>query len=556
MTTTPVAHENEHRIYGPPGTGKTTYLSRQITLAAQKHGSDSIVVGSFTKAAATELTGRHLPLGQHQIGTLHALAYRKIGHPTIAQGRLKEWNERHPHLAMDGQGVDMDEGQADQVFSSAGSELLARYDNLRARMVDEETWPTQVRAFARKWEAWKEDSGYLDFTDLIEICIEEDGTAPGAPSIGFFDEVQDFTPLELELVRGWGRKMDMLLLAGDDDQCIYSFKGSTPDAFLDPPIPQERKRVLSQSYRVPLSVHRMAEAWVHQLTRREEKDYHPRDEAGSIGFTTATWRNPEPLLSLLEDDLSEGRTAMVLTTCCFMLDPLKAMLRRVGMPFHNPYRRKRGDWNPLARRADANMPVDRLLAYLRPEIDVWGPDARMWTWQDLRAWLDVLSARGLLKRGAKKTVTANATDPQYADLQPDLADLHEGLFMDPANFERALYCDTEWWESHLLAKSKKPLEFPLQVYRKRGPEALREEPKITIGSIHSVKGGQADTVYLVPDVSGAGMREWLSSGEKRDSIVRQMYVGITRARQRLVLCEPSAPNHVDMRRYVPAEFVR
>jgi len=90
--------------------------------------------------------------------------------------------------------------------------------------------------------------------------------------------VQDFTPLELALVRQWSGPMDKVMFAGDDDQCIYGFKGATPDAFLSPEIPPEHKRVLRQSYRLPAAVHAAADAWVRQLSRREPKDFAPRPD--------------------------------------------------------------------------------------------------------------------------------------------------------------------------------------------------------------------------------------------------------------------------------------
>jgi superfamily I DNA/RNA helicase len=51
-----------------------------------------------------------------------------------------------------------------------------------------------------------------------------------------------------------------------------------------------------------------------------------------------------------------------------------------------------------------------------------------------------------------------------------------------------------------------------------------------------VKGGQADVVYLFPDMSQAGDAQYGRDGAPRDSVIRQFYVGATRAREKLYIC--------------------
>ena len=542
-----MGESKEYRVFGPPGTGKTTYVAGQVERAAKALGSDALMVASFTRTAAAELASRRMPLGRSQVGTLHSFAYRSLDRPELVYGHIDLWNRTKPHLKMSGAKQDVDHAAVDQNPETQGDDLLNQLDICRGRQWPKDRWPAAVRAFEKAWTAWKRDEGVLDFTDLIEMSTGA-GPAPGRPRIAFFDEVQDFTPLELRLVRSWAGHMDRVLLAGDDDQAIFTFKGATPDAFLDPVLPEGQVRVLEQSYRLPVKIHAMSSLWIAQLSRRQPKEYRPRDEEGRIDMLRATWKAPENALADAEKRVATGQTVMFLTTCSYMLEPTKAVLRKAGMPFHNPYRRTRGDWNPLVLRDDAVTASDRLLSYLKPQETVWGEDADMWTWQDVWRWVDLLAAKGVLKHGAKAKLHRIASDHDRGFLPADLAELDEMFVGD--GLHRAFAGDLDWFETVMLARHRGTMKFPVQVLRARGAEALMGEPRTMIGTVHSVKGGQADVVYLFPDLSPAAARQWVGMPADRDAVVRQMYVAITRARQHLVLCAPASKMNVDMSRYV------
>jgi len=385
---------------------------------------------------------------------------------------------------------------------------------------------------------------YTGNTDMIDLAIQDVGTAPGNPDIGFFDEVQDFTPLELALIRKWGAHMERVVLAGDDDQAIYGFKGATPDAFLKPDIPDSDKIVLSQSYRLPASVHAAAEHWIHQVGHREEKLYDPRGEEGLVRRTATAFKQPHMLADQIEDSLTtEGTnadgstrpaTVMVLATCGYMLDPLKHELRKRGLLFHNPYRRTRGDWNPMAPAKQGQVSSrERLLAYLtldeREDFGLGAGLSRPWTGEDVRRWAHVVKKQGIFRRGAAAALEALPNRELEFD---DIA----ALFADEVHLEQAVTPSLDWLQQNLLAASRAPMTYPIEVARKRGAKALLEEPRIVIGTIHSVKGGQADVVYLIPDLSARGSNEWRQRGVPKDGVRRCFYVGMTRARRELVLC--------------------
>jgi superfamily I DNA/RNA helicase len=92
----------------------------------------------------------------------------------------------------------------------------------------------------------------------------------------------------------------------------------------------------------------------------------------------------------------------------------------------------------------------------------------------------------------------------------------------------------------------KRVQFPAEVTTKRGPRALLQTPQVMVGTIHSVKGGQADCVYRFPDLSQAGDAQYARVGHSRDSVIRLFYMGATRAREALYICQRETSMTVDL----------
>lgn len=176
----------------------------------------SILVASFTKAAAKELVSREQAIANEQIGTLHAQCFRMLGNPKIAEANVKGFNEEYPHLAISAQDeVRLDDGLTgsdgiDNDGQKGGDELLAQANIYRARMVKKRPLATVRSGLFRHWEAYKKENLLMDFQDLIERAIDLH-YPPNNATIGIFDEVQDFTPSQLKLIRRWARYMHWIL---------------------------------------------------------------------------------------------------------------------------------------------------------------------------------------------------------------------------------------------------------------------------------------------------------------------------------------------------------
>lgn len=543
----------EHRIHGPPGCGKTTTLAAWVEKAAQRYGSEHVVVCSFTRAAAAEVVGRHVPLPRQNVGTLHSMCFRALGSPEIAEGHLNEWNEQNPELRIsEGARVSIDEDDPWTERVGAESDRVYRsYQVLRAQMTDVSKWPDDVLAFHARWFEWKIRNDFYDFTDLLERADEEIPTCPGDPKVCFVDEAQDLDPLQFAVVRHWAERMEFLVCAGDADQSIYRFKGSSPRSFIGVPIPEERNKVLDQSYRMPASVQRLASAWIQRCSFRYPTTVKPRNEEGDVEVLEAPFSVGDAIAQRADEATKQG-SVMIITSCGFQLQQVCAALRRAGLPFHNPYRTTNGAWNPMRGG------VERLRALLSARDCTDG--FTRWNVRDVRRWVELLDSKTCLKQGAKSYIKS-LEEEEEAGTDTTLFGTPRGVLLeelrswiDPdrfAEFSAAIKNPdpihlVDWYDRMVLASQRKLIDFACSLVRLRGQSALSEDPKICVGTIHSVKGGEADTVILSPDISPNGHNEWNEPGDARDSVLRLFYVGITRARQRLIITRPTSWRSVDL----------
>jgi superfamily I DNA/RNA helicase len=411
--------------------------------------------------------------------------------------------------------------------------LLSALNCARGRL--EELCGTELQDFSRRWEDYKRCNGLLDFCDLIDGAVRDVAAPPLSPEVLFVGEAQDLNQLQMTLVRRWGKYVQYFGIALDDDQTIYSWCGATPEAILDYDIPEDHKIFLKDSYRVPRLVHARAVNLIGQVSRRQAKEYEPRGEDGAVCWlTNAHYKSPEnSILSALMKHAEKDQSVMVLASCSYMLQPTIATLRKWGIPFHNPYRSSHGYWNPL-RLGSKNSAASRMRSLLKAH-RVLGKEAQPWTFGDLKHWSPWLR-EGVFQPNARTRIDT-AVETARVSLQ-DLAQLFTSTSLQGllAGFTGDVRDLLKWWTEHLDPAYRARVDFAGDVVVRNGPGALERQPGIVVGTIHSVKGAEADVVFLFPDLSRAGQASYERRGQDRDSILRLFYVGMTRARETLYLC--------------------
>ena len=513
----------ELRVIGPPGTGKTTTIRNRVArmVAEGEYAPEDIVLTSFSKAAAQELSGA-VNVPSENVSTLHSLARRTVGAMPIAEvGALrKEWNNSGipAEWRVGPADIDLEDGLA-----PGDGRALSDYSLARAKLLpDEHPEFRRLAAFEERWIDFKQQTHSVDFTDMLVEATHHAGSgAPcaGEPPVIFVDEAQDMSPLSWQLVRQWADhpSCERFYVMGDPAQAIFSFAGAAPDELLID-LPDDQHHILARSYRMPRAIQQRAENYLaaHSGNITEGRVYQPRDADGVVRRLPATWSSPDLVINECAKLAEDGKTSLILASCSYMLNPTIEALRERGLLFQNKWRRSNRLWNPINAASDTSTrTADRVLAFIEAG--------------DPGLWLPLLSASAFRMRGA------NAIDDPSMWKE----------WLSPSSMKAIEKRDTHWLVRNSTKTYQRSVGYATNILNRQGAEVLNASIMISVGTIHSIKGGETDACFLYTDISRAGA-EILETRSGRDASIRLGYVAMTRAREELVFCEAAGKNELEI----------
>lgn len=253
-------------ILAGAGSGKTTTITRRIgyQVATGAFGADEILAVTFTDKAATELRDRLRSLGVTGVRarTFHATALAQLTHLVPDVGRVLPSKAfllapivRGLHQAYRFRPI----AEFATEIEWAKNRRLTPHTYVEGLGDHEPPFPADLvaRVF-RGYEGRKRDAGRIDFEDVLELLVRFYEANPDA--IERFrsrcraltvDEYQDVNVLQQSLLELWLGDRDELCAVGDDYQSIYSFTGATPLHLLTMPerFPGAQVFRLEENYR-------------------------------------------------------------------------------------------------------------------------------------------------------------------------------------------------------------------------------------------------------------------------------------------------------------------
>ena len=554
------------------GTGKTRAIAHRIAYGVRigvvnpRH----VLAVTFTTRAAGELRGRLRQLAgaagggmeQVQARTFHAAALRQLTHfwprtvggrpPAVLDSKLGLLTEIARELRV--------EAGLPELRDAAGEIEWAKVTQVRPG-----DYPAAAAAAGRipplgaettaglyaGYERARRERHLVDFESLLELTAailteHRAAAAEVADRYRYFvvDEFQDVNPLQKLLLDAWTDGRDDVCVVGDPRQTIYSFTGATP-AYLTgftAAFPHATVVRLVRNYRSTPQVVALANRLTGSAGGRRRPP--PRDEPLPGGAPLVAQRavGPEPEFAGHADEAAEAAAVAARA----------AELIASGVPPRE-----------MAVLVRVNVQTERFeqaLAQAGVPFQVRGTE-RFFERAEVRQAMGMLRAAAAAPAGSPAQAEVAASAPAVAEVRHVLSGL--GLTRQPPPRRGSA---RERWES-LAALAQLAEDFGAatpgaglaDIVGQLAHRAAIEHPPapdgVTVASLHAAKGLEWDVVFLPGLTEGNVPIVHAQTAEAVAEERRLLYVGVTRARERVQLSWALARSPGGRPSRVPSRFL-
>ncbi|MFP7295811.1 UvrD-helicase domain-containing protein [Neobacillus niacini] len=286
------------------GSGKTRVLTARTAymLNVKKIDPRTIMLVTFTSKAAGEMKNRlstYPGIKKEHVstlvtGTFHSIFYRILmfheGSNWRGENLLKKEWQRVKILKEAGKELDLSEKEFsyDLALQQIGywkNSLL--FPSEIKPMTD---WEEKAAFLYKRYEEFKVQNGFFDFDDMLIGCYQL--LSNNASLLELYqnrfhyfliDEFQDINKVQYELIKLLSGKHKNVCAVGDDDQAIYSFRGSDPSYLLEfeKDFPYAKTLSLEENYRSSHEIVSAANEMIMKNKVRRYKKMKAQFESGS-----------------------------------------------------------------------------------------------------------------------------------------------------------------------------------------------------------------------------------------------------------------------------------
>ncbi|MFJ3232798.1 ATP-dependent DNA helicase UvrD2 [Streptomyces sp. NPDC086787] len=535
----PEQREVATALHGPvcvlagAGTGKTRAITHRIAYGVRAGilQPASVLAVTFTNRAAGEMRGRLRQLGAQgvQARTFHSAALRQLQYfwPKAIGGAMPRLVDRKIQFVADAAAacrIRLDRGELRDVtaeieWSKATQTVPADYPLAVAKAGREAPRdPAEIAQLYSVYEDLKRDRGVIDFEDVLLLTVavlqdRHDIAEQVRSQYQHFvvDEYQDVSPLQQRLLELWLGDRDSLCVVGDASQTIYSFTGASPDHLLDFRLHHPGATVvkLVRDYRSTPQIVRLANGLLAQA-RGRAADHR-------LELISQRDQGPDPVHTEYADEPAEAEGAA----------------RRIR------------------ELIDSGVPAARIAVLFRTNSQSETYEQAL---ADVAVPYQLRGAERFFDRPEVRTATValrgaarfGGNDPLLDDVVSLPSQVRavlsgKGWTSEPPAGSGAV---RERWESlaalanlaHDFAAARPEAtlsDFVTELDERATAQHAPTVQGVTLASLHSAKGLEWDVVFLVGVGEGMMPITYAKTDEQIEEERRLLYVGVTRARERL-----------------------
>lgn len=425
----------------------------------------------------------------------------------------------------------------------------------------------------KAYVAYKRENSVLDYDDLllyIKLLLENNDGLRKRLSNEYkyimVDEYQDTNTLQADVIRLLASEHNNIMAVGDDAQSIYSFRGANYRNILDFPRLFENTKIikLEQNYRSTQNILKLANEIISKAKEKYTKNLFSNIVSPQVPALICAKDTQmeadficQRILELLDEDISLSDIC-VLTRNARMSYNLEIELSKRAIPFQkfggpkfmetahikDVVAHLRVILNPddvisltrilLLLKGVGASTVNNIMPIIKGDLK---PDIKLLPSNKSQSLTPLFNTLGQLRDYSTTKKPEEIVSAVINYYRPILKDKYDDFSKREKDLDHFEYLSTQYsnLEDFISDLALEPPDASVEgMYKKNS-----DDEALTISTIHSAKGLEWDSVFIIGAVDGRFPSAYsFNSEEEMDEELRLMYVATTRAKNNLYITYP------------------
>ena len=425
----------------------------------------------------------------------------------------------------------------------------------------------------KAYVAYKRENSVLDYDDLllyIKLLLENNDGLRKRLSNEYkyimVDEYQDTNTLQADVIRLLASEHNNIMAVGDDAQSIYSFRGANYRNILDFPRLFENTKIikLEQNYRSTQNILKLTNEIISKAKEKYTKNLFSNIVSPQVPALICAKDTQmeadficQRILELLDEDISLSDIC-VLTRNARMSYNLEIELSKRAIPFQkfggpkfmetahikDVVAHLRVILNPddvisltrilLLLKGVGASTVNNIMPIIKGDLK---PDIKLLPSNKSKSLTPLFNTLGQLRDYSTTKKPEEIVSAVINYYRPILKDKYDDYSKREKDLDHFEYLSTQYsnLEDFISDLALEPPDASVEgMYKKNS-----DDEALTISTIHSAKGLEWDSVFIIGAVDGRFPSAYsFNSEEEMDEELRLMYVAATRAKNNLYITYP------------------